>query len=361
VEGAPVEWDVAEDQARFFESGMPFVPRATVDRVAAWCVERLVGDGRVAVEPVAPRELWAAIAVDVGGRWPVVERPISVGASGLFGVLSEPKLDGVESAKPRSLPAVVLLNIGGDRHTGPSRLWVDLGRSWASAGVRVLRLDLDGIGDSPSRPGEERDDTYPRNGIADVVEAARFLVPDNPGQVLLSGVCSGAYHAAEAAVLLGSKVVWLFNPWIRVASSLRESDGTDGSVPTQRRRFVRRADPISRRLISNVRAVDLAQRFIPAAGWWLLDKLGIFTYPIRAFEHLADRGTEVFLVCGESEAVQFSARGHRVRRRLERSGRFHFRTVEGFDHSVLMPQSRLEVADRLGEYVLGEFAAGARE
>jgi hypothetical protein len=68
---------------------------------------------------------------------------MTIGARGLYGLLSEPLVPG-------TLPAVVLFNAGFVHRTGPSRLHVRLARALAAAGRLVLRLDLPGVGDAPN-------------------------------------------------------------------------------------------------------------------------------------------------------------------------------------------------------------------
>lgn len=65
----------------------------------------------------------------------------------LFGVLATPAAGVAEGG-----PTVVFLNAGAVRHTGPDRLWVELSRAAAAAGVRSLRVDLQGIGETDGDP-----------------------------------------------------------------------------------------------------------------------------------------------------------------------------------------------------------------
>ena len=61
-----------------------------------------------------------------------------------------------------SAPTVIFLNVGLIGHHGPGRLWVELARACAAGGgVRCLRVDLSGIGDSPARPGRTELRSFP--------------------------------------------------------------------------------------------------------------------------------------------------------------------------------------------------------
>jgi pimeloyl-ACP methyl ester carboxylesterase len=117
-------------------------PERTLERILQWLSEPI---GRAtAVE--TPRAA-AATTLRLGGHPGVVERALDIGPARLFGILSEPE-EGTEA----SAPTVIFLNAGRIGHCGPARFWVELARSWASEGVRCLRVDLSGLGDSPTRP-----------------------------------------------------------------------------------------------------------------------------------------------------------------------------------------------------------------
>jgi dienelactone hydrolase len=109
---------------------------------------------------------------------------------------------------------VVMLNGGATSHIGPNRMYVELARRWAARGYVVLRLDLAGLGDSATRPGQIGNEVYPADALDDVSAAINFLRREFAVQhVTLTGLCAGAYHAFRSAVS-GSHVntVLLVNP-----------------------------------------------------------------------------------------------------------------------------------------------------
>jgi alpha-beta hydrolase superfamily lysophospholipase len=120
-------------------------------------------------------------------------RESAVSFGGLTGVLVQPASASVN-------PAVVLLNSGGYHHVGPHRLYVPLARQWAALGFSVLRLDLSGLGDSESRDDVPMNEPYPPSALQDIRDAIAYtrdrVSCDN---VILAGMCSGAYHAVHAA------------------------------------------------------------------------------------------------------------------------------------------------------------------
>jgi pimeloyl-ACP methyl ester carboxylesterase len=92
----------------------------------------------------------------------------------------------------RSDTTFVILNSGVIHRVGANRLHVHLARDLAHVGIPVLRFDLSGIGDSPSRRDAKESilDTVMQD-IRDVVDH----VSGTSGHVVLMGLCSGAAHA----------------------------------------------------------------------------------------------------------------------------------------------------------------------
>jgi pimeloyl-ACP methyl ester carboxylesterase len=124
------------------------------------------------------------------------ERPVLLGAERtLFGIVTEPVADEVRRR------AVILLNAGASYHIGSGRVYVSLARRWARRGYVVLRLDLAGLGDSATRPGEPDNEVFPPAALEDVRTAIDFVRHHyDVRDVSLGGLCSAAYHALRAAV-----------------------------------------------------------------------------------------------------------------------------------------------------------------
>jgi len=117
----------------------------------------------------------------------------------LFGILSEPGPD----VEPGDL-CVLFLNAGAVRHTGPNRMWVEAARRWAAQGVRSLRLDLAGIGESDGAHTLGTELLY-RDHMVDQIEVALDSLRDRLGvrRFVLIGLCSGAFWAFQATVRRG--------------------------------------------------------------------------------------------------------------------------------------------------------------
>jgi dienelactone hydrolase len=113
----------------------------------------------------------------------------------LAGVVTQPA-----APPPRAdMPAVLLLNAGLLHHVGPNRLHVALARRLAGAGVRSLRFDLSGIGDSGVRA-----DNLPRveSAVEETREAMDHLARVHGAQrFVLFGICAGAEQALRVAAV----------------------------------------------------------------------------------------------------------------------------------------------------------------
>ncbi|HTD74404.1 MAG TPA: alpha/beta fold hydrolase [Steroidobacteraceae bacterium] len=144
----------------------------------------------------------------------LVERAMFVDeARTLFAITTE-----LENSPPRPRAphahGVVMLNGGATSHIGPNRMYVELARRWAASGYVVLRLDLAGLGDSATRPGQNGNEVYPPGALDDVSAAINFLRREfGVEQVTLAGLCAGAYHALRSAISgLHVNTVLLVNP-----------------------------------------------------------------------------------------------------------------------------------------------------
>jgi alpha/beta superfamily hydrolase len=120
----------------------------------------------------------------------VAERPVWLDDR-LFAIASEPPTPAHR--------AVILLNAGAVGRIGPNRLYVALARRLAARGDLVLRVDLAGIGDTPPRRGAVENIVYGDHALDDVEIAVGWARRAGARHVAVVGLCSGAYHALEAA------------------------------------------------------------------------------------------------------------------------------------------------------------------
>jgi pimeloyl-ACP methyl ester carboxylesterase len=120
------------------------------------------------------------------------ERCIRFGEHGhLSGIVTEP------AGRPRA--GALLITAGLTPKFGPFRLYAQLARRLAADGLRVLRFDLGGIGDSGQAYGALplRERTH-RDVSAAVEELVRM---DAGAGLLLAGLCSGAEDAFRYAAM----------------------------------------------------------------------------------------------------------------------------------------------------------------
>ena len=125
--------------------------------------------------------------------------------TGLFGIETEPETGG-------SGPVCVFVSVANEHRIGPGRLWVQLSRRLAAEGFRCVRFDVNGFGDSPARDGLAGSTCALVLAIDDVLDVARAVSPEDPGNVVLFGLCSSGYQVLEAALTLSPRGVCALNP-----------------------------------------------------------------------------------------------------------------------------------------------------
>jgi pimeloyl-ACP methyl ester carboxylesterase len=171
------------------------VPEEMVQASVRWLSTLTDGDAQQQLTHDRSKMTGATFASDA--QTAVREQPCFLDDNRLlFGVLSTPS---EERTPVRAL--VMLVNSGAVHHIGPNRLYVSLARSWAAQGIAVLRLDLSGIGDSSTRPGEKENIVYSPCAGKDM-ESILAFVRKQFGDLPVHGVglCSGGYHSFKSAV-----------------------------------------------------------------------------------------------------------------------------------------------------------------
>jgi alpha-beta hydrolase superfamily lysophospholipase len=331
-----VEWDEIDGQEELLnvEPLRQQLPTATVERITRW----LRAATPAASRPVEVPERTEVVLSGPGGR-SVVERAVRLGALGLFGI------ETVPTGRERRGPTVLLLTSGNDWHAGPNRLWVALSRRWAEEGVRSIRFDASGIGDSPVRPGQAEHVVRAPEAFDDVAMAAAAAEPDDPGNVVLLGLCSGGYQALESALRLRPRAALSVNPVLRVVPP----EAAGGAVDPRRRihlsvgtfgRAVRRGGPAPLR------------RLLRSAGWRVANRFRGQRGPAAWLGALVADGVDVLCICGEDEGRQLLEGGRRSIDRLAASGRLRIDVVPGLDHALMPFEQRQAVAEALTGYVL---------
>jgi pimeloyl-ACP methyl ester carboxylesterase len=336
------EWGVATGQADLIDvlPDLAVLPAEAIDVVVEWVRRALIGEP-VAVTPVVRAE--AILRAPAPGTV-LVERPVRFEPLGIFGMLAE-------SMDPPLGPTVVFLNAGLINHVGPARLWVLLSRRLAAAGFRCLRLDLSGLGESPARPGRSPNIACPPEAIEDMATVIGAISSDPEADVVLLGLCAGAYHSIESGIAIKTRGICAINPMLSFEPPEAQVTGTVDA----RRQAVQPLRRWIKRMGRMKRLAAFGDYRVPPSAWWLLDRVGLQPHPARGFELLVSQGASTLIICGEEDARPFLRRAKWSMRRMIRSGQLQFEVVPAMDHALYGASARTRVADLITGYMLSNF------
>ncbi|MBG9390071.1 alpha/beta hydrolase [Caenimonas aquaedulcis] len=336
---------------------------ASLKAVADWLgmtAPRLEAQAAVAIAPpAAMRE-----AQLPGG---LTETPMYFGPSqSLFGILTEPR--DAAGGGPRSKTAILLLNVGGNYRIGPNRFYVRMARMLADQGWRVFRLDLAGIGDSPSRGEPHPAGYFSDDAPADVSAAIDRLAAEGCERFYLMGVCSGSYVAFQTA-LADPRVTGQ----VLMNSRLLERDGADASGTWQSSmqkhyksaayylKSMWRPQVYARLLRGQVDVRGISERMgtlVSARCRRLVDHLvggGRAENVLRATRRLSQRGTDTFVVMSAEDdgrdyvEFQYGIGGSR----LKGDKNFRMVIVDDCDHTFSTSYSQKMVIEIVARHLEG--------
>ena len=335
-----VEWSEVRGQEALLDVSA-LTPEATLERIISWLTETREAPIRIEV----PDEHAAAV-LRTQGLSSVLERPLELGPTGLFGMLSEPETDLLPSA-----PTVVFLNAGRIGHQGPARLWVDLARRWASEGIRCVRVDLNGLGDSPTRAGRTELVEFPADALQDLDDIRRAVSPGSDADVILVGLCSGGYHAVESGLIAPVASVCLVNPaltpFLSVDPPHRRFEPGEATRYDDREALGSTPSWLSQ--AARLERVRTVVGSIPGT-WWVVKRLMKAT-PGRSLTRLTQSGVDVLMVNGGVEDNLMRRGEQRRFRALLRKGRLTMETIPGLEHTLLERTGRDQVSALLHAYV----------
>ena len=315
-------------------------PRAPVSSSAAaaeW-LRSVVGNRTSRVRPVT--RLIAERRDELGRTFTETLIPSLAPDSGakLFGILTEP------ATATATGQTVVFLNTSIDTHVGPGRMWTELSRLWAARGVRSLRMDLSGLGESGVREGQTAHLSYPLEAVSDV-EAGVRAVCDDVSQVTIVGLCSGAYTAVEAGIQLRPARVATIN---LPARFLPPELLSGGSTAATRKGTSLPPGPIQF-LVRLSWLRSLKQR-VPVRISHFLERIGILTSPWAPLRLLTDAGVEVIFIASEPDAHPFSYHRERELASMQRHG-LKWHVLPRLDHSLLRAEAEHDVAATLSSRI----------
>ena len=283
---------------------LPALPRVTPPAAIRWL------QGRSALSPVegfgsAAGARPAAVASFTHGDLSVKESIVSLpGVAGrITGVLTEP------AAGPRAPFCVVLLNGGPVRRIGPNRMWVQMSRRWAVRGVPVVRMDLEGMGDSDGDGLLYGDMAHLHSkeldaqaiGLIDLLQEAGVA-----DRFVFTGLCASAYWAWQAA-LADPRVIgaWLVNlVWVKWT---RRLEAERNRAHTRRVLGAGLPERMSRGRLAGFTFADVRRAlraFRPSLAWRFgsaeLAQGGLIRHSL---DTLRDRGTDVLMLFSQDEPL----------------------------------------------------------
>lgn len=334
-------------------------PKALLDEMVGWCDHAWPGTVS-ATRQAAPTTLATEVVLATGRGQRVRERIVHFGGDRkLFGILTEP-----EAAAPDV--GVVLVNGGSNHRVGINRAYVAWARDLAPSGVRTLRIDVRGLGDSPPPEGEAPCVLYRDSAQADVRSALDWLHRHGVKRTYCIGLCAGGYHALHTAIADPRvRGLVMLNPLrLKKAESAAvkaESERDFGSLASYGRKLLSPraiarvlsgkvnvrgiAHSVGSRLSARVasRLARLRSSGAPGASWFSDVLLG-----------LTGRGTDVLLVLDDADAIT-----ERIledlgpdRARLDATGRLTTLRIADTDHIFTPLWSQEHVAQLVHATVL---------
>jgi alpha-beta hydrolase superfamily lysophospholipase len=334
VDGQPDLLDVPPQQLA--------VPATTIKTIAEWTSRLVDAPARAFGMRLVDRAV-VAHGPDGGA---ITEQALWLGPNSLFGMLTEPgspgQLDAAAIQPEPASPTVVLLSAGALDHTGPGRMWVELARRFAGDGIRTLRVDLDGIGETYGRAEYERQTPKPPDAIDDLADLAEALGDPQARTLVFVGLSSGGYHAIEAGLHLHPRAVCAINP--ALSSWVPE---VDHCPPDHRRRAYRpMPDALQRLAVNHARMATWL--------WRAMLQVAVSGSPAHAVAGVSRRGTPVLLINCEADAREFepSLYWSVVDRSLQRRGLLDVKVVPGSDHSLYTVDGQRDAYPLLTEWIV---------
>ncbi|MEY2458950.1 MAG: hypothetical protein QOG30_780 [Acidimicrobiaceae bacterium] len=337
---------VGQEQLIDVVSAHSEVPTATIEALVDWLVRHVDhGDAYAVKAPDA--DGYRSIVGRADDGQTIVEEARVIGEFGLFMMTTTAEDGG-------SGPWIIGLNNSIDHHIGPNRLWVELARELAGKGGRFARVDLSGIGDSGLRPGQDAQNTYAREHFEDVTVIASVLQHDDPHDVVLVGMCSGAYLSVDIGAVFGVRAIYPINPELDfVPPDLVGSEAATRAAPAARR--------WTRAWSGSTFALRAGAK-IPPIAWRMIDRLGIRPSPARGLYRLVERGVDTTLIYGDDEVLaKMQRRARSDLRTLERSPRFRLSIIKGMDHALMRTKERKQLHEQLVRDMLTTHIAPARK
>ena len=331
------------------------IPEQMLERMRAWLSRTAVcrgtaADHHSAARPISPPTVLLIRHEEQAAEGPLTERPVRFGSDAdLFGIVTEPR----EGENRRR--AVILVNAGADYHIAIGRMYVSLARHWAGSGYTVLRMDLAGLGDSSTRPNRPDNEVFPPAATEDIRAATAFMRDQYGARDLtVAGLCSGAYHALQAAAdAVPLNRILLVNPetfWWQEGTTLDEIH-TAAVIKTSRvyGQRLRSWEHWKKLLTGRADVAWIARRFLKrftmaltVGGRALLRHLNIRLRNDLGWklEQIAARGVQTTMVFSREEPGIELLRMQAGSATLGLGDRFRMHIIDGADHTFSHSASR---------------------
>ena len=304
------------------------LPGPSTTAVADWLAARFGSERHAVSLPDRPS---AIVSHDAAGA-DLTERVTRLGPNALFAVVTDPVGGaGVDA------PLAVMLPSSTEHRVGTGRIWVDLARRLAAEGIRAVRFDRRGTGDSGAVVAGERTPAFSATAHEDLDDVlASFGAPSSA--TALIGHCSGAWLAGEAAAEgLAGSVVLLGASRFTVGRQITDYSPVDDPD---------RAEMAIRTRAGRTRAA--VKPWIPSPAWRWLGRRDLVHAPELVLSRLRAAGVATTLVLAPVDHHHFLAnRGGRVVEKLANRGwTVELHAGERGDHALVHRGLRTTSIDR---------------
>jgi alpha-beta hydrolase superfamily lysophospholipase len=247
---------------------------------------------------------------------------------------------------------VIWCNGGALHHIGPNRTWVEAARRWAVRGVRTVRIDLHGLGESGGdelTPLADRS-LYVSKRTEETLAIIDQLAERGLGErFVLGGLCSGAYWALHAALadprVAGTMLINLFAFfWSEELVAERQTERSlDALQGRAWRRLIRgqvSSEQIRRAMasLSPARLRGSARLPVQRAQSAQIE---------RALDQLRDQGTEALLLLSRGEGLYDQLARQGVLDQLAQWPNLTIERIPTQDHMFRAPRLQRHVHESL--------------
>jgi dienelactone hydrolase len=305
-------------------------PAEDVESILAWVAEHF----DVERSPLHFKTEETLLYQTAAGRT-VSERPIWIGDVPLSGILTEP-------AGSEHHPVAVFLSTGIWTNVGTGHMWSRLARQWADLGVRSLRVDLSGLGESPARPGRDRREMFPKEVVDDFKDIARYFGTEDGSNLVFVGTSSGAFHCVEAGLTLRPRAIVVANP---TPGQMLDLLSPDVGSPEHSKAYRHFPGPLKR--------LSVKHRRVAVWIWQWSGQVIVNWAPGDPIAKVIKRGAQVRMYLGEEDRHHLAGNGYwtMMFKRYVRQGRLVMAYVPGVDHGFFTSWQRRSLFTTLSEWM----------